>query len=73
MHFIWTNWRKTEEEMVIHGVPVVIEQEDLSFDDGIRVLTAVPLIVINANEESIGTLTDNLIAPVHGACCFPPD
>jgi len=49
--------------MVIHGVPVVIEQEDLSFDDGIRVLTAVPLIVINANEESIGTLTDNLIAP----------
>jgi hypothetical protein len=63
MYWIWANQRASEEEARIEGVPAVVAQLNLSFDDGVAVQTDVPLIEIVMDEDAQGPLTDNLIAP----------
>lgn len=63
MFWIWANEPTAEDEAMIYGVPKVIEQQDLSFNQGKIVSDPVPPIEISRDSDSQGTLTDNLIAP----------
>lgn len=63
MYWIWANEPSDEDEAMLYGVPPVIEQRNLSFDDGILIRDKVPLIEFVRDDDSQGRLTDNLIAP----------
>lgn len=70
MHWIWSTERSSEEEAAIDGVPAVIKELDLSFDDGVRVEVEVPPIEITQDEDGQGPLTDNLVAAGVGGLTF---
>ncbi len=61
-YYVWANEPASEDEAMIYGVPPVLASLGLSFDEGSLVTAPVPLIEIERDADSQGTLTDNLIA-----------
>ncbi len=63
MYWIWANEPTAEGEALIYGAPRLVTDLGLDFDAGFQVTSTVPLIELVQDEDSQGTLTDNLIAP----------
>jgi len=63
MYFVWANRRNSPKEMVIHGVPKVIDDGNINFDEGLRIEQEVSPIDIHLTRDAKGTMTDNLLAP----------
>jgi hypothetical protein len=62
MYWIWSNEPTSDDEAMIYGVPRVIEDQGLKFDQGALVTGTIPDIEIIQDDDSQGVLTDNLIA-----------
>jgi hypothetical protein len=61
-YWVWANEPTGDNEAMVYGVPPVVEQLGLRFNDGNLVTQSVPLIQIDRDADSQGVLTDNLIA-----------
>jgi hypothetical protein len=66
MNWIWEHAITSEQEAMIYGVPdvlVALRARGVRFDLGVRAPVGVPLVVIERDDQSQGTLNDNLVAP----------
>ena len=65
MYWIW-NPSVRDDEAMIYGVPpalLPLREAGVRLDYGVKIATAMPLVVIKLNEDSQGRLNDNILAP----------
>jgi hypothetical protein len=66
MYWVWEPLIEGDDVAMIYGVPdalLQVKAKGSRFDFGMRVLVSVPPILIVRNDDSLGRLNDNVVAP----------
>ncbi|WP_299010237.1 DUF1629 domain-containing protein [uncultured Shewanella sp.] len=64
MYWVMFSERKNEQDAILSGVPALIEDLDLEFDQGIHITGSLPVIEYEVEEDDeFNNLTDSLVAP----------